>query len=64
MGSAIVRALPALSPFRGQRVELIALCEAQRSSRVAPAAGSLRGQIDIKDDFDAPLPDNIRAPPR
>ncbi|KYF56458.1 hypothetical protein BE08_39205 [Sorangium cellulosum] len=57
---AIVRALPALSPFRGQRVELIALGEAQRAARVAPVAGSLRGQIDINDDFDAPLPDNIR----
>ncbi|WP_433937178.1 prevent-host-death protein [Sorangium cellulosum] len=57
---AIVRALPALSPLRGQRVELIALGEAQPPARIAPVAGSLRGQIEVKDDFDAPLPDDIR----
>ncbi|WP_437683311.1 type II toxin-antitoxin system prevent-host-death family antitoxin [Sorangium sp. So ce131] len=57
---AIVRALPALSPLRGQRIELIALGEAQPPIRVAPVAGGLLGQINMKDDFDAPLPDDIR----
>lgn len=54
----VVRALTALSPLRGhQRVELIALGEAQPSAPVAPVAGGLRGRIQLKDDFDAPLPD-------
>ncbi|KYG04058.1 hypothetical protein BE21_48730 [Sorangium cellulosum] len=57
---AIVSALPALSPLHGQRVELIALGEAQPPARVAPVAGSFRGQIEMKDDFDAPLPEDIR----
>ncbi|WP_437663727.1 hypothetical protein [Sorangium sp. So ce1182] len=56
----VVRALPALSPLRGQRVELIALGEAQPPARVAPVAGGLLGQIEIKEDFDAPLPDDVR----
>jgi hypothetical protein len=55
----VVRALPALSPLRGQRVELIALGEAQPAGPVAPVAGGLLGQINIKDDFDAPLPDDV-----
>ncbi|AGP37230.1 hypothetical protein BE04_46395 [Sorangium cellulosum] len=57
---AIVGALPALSPLRGQRVELIALGEAPPPARVAPVAGGLHGQIEMKDDFDAPLPEDIR----
>jgi hypothetical protein len=56
----VVHALPALSPLRGQRVELIALGEAQPPSRVAPVAGGLLGQIKLKDNFDAPLPDDVR----
>ncbi|WP_437860073.1 hypothetical protein [Sorangium sp. So ce363] len=58
---SVVRALPALSPLRGQRVELIALGEAQPPSPVAPVAGGLLGQIKLKEDFDAPLPDDVRS---
>lgn len=57
---AVVRALPALSPLRGQRVEIIALGEAQPQASLAPVAGGLRGRIQLKDDFDAPLPDDVR----
>lgn len=56
----VVRALPALSPLRGQRVEIIALGETQPEASVAPVAGGLRGRIQLKDDFDAPLPDDVR----
>ena len=56
----VVRALPALSPLRGQRIELIALGEAQPPAPVAPVAGGLRGRIQLKDDFDASLPDDVR----
>ncbi|WP_437983933.1 hypothetical protein [Sorangium sp. So ce117] len=57
---SVVRALPGLSPLRGQRVELIALGEAQPPSPAAPVAGGLLGQIKLKEDFDAPLPDDVR----
>ncbi|WP_437616776.1 hypothetical protein WMF20_22875 [Sorangium sp. So ce834] len=56
----IVSALPALSPFRGQRIELIALGGAQPPAELAPIAGGLLGQIEMKDDFDASLPADIR----
>jgi hypothetical protein len=56
----VIHAVPALSPLRGQRVELIALGEAQPLGPTAPVAGGLLGQIQLKDDFDAPLPDDIR----
>jgi hypothetical protein len=56
----VVRALPALSPLRGQRVEIIALGEAQPPAPVAPVPGGMRGRIHLKDDFDAPLPDDVQ----
>lgn len=57
---ALVRALPALAALLGQDIELIALGEEPRPSRRAPVPGALTGQIALKDDFDAPLPDDIR----
>ncbi|WP_437493489.1 hypothetical protein WME75_20675 [Sorangium sp. So ce1014] len=41
-------------------MEQTALGEAQPPARVAPVAGGLLGQIKIKDDFDAPIPDDVR----
>ena len=57
---AVVRVLPALSSLLGQHVELIALGEEERPARRAPTPGALAGKIALKEDFDAPLPDDIR----
>lgn len=56
----IVRALPALAALRGQNIELIALGEDPKTPRKTPTAGALAGKVWLKDDFDAPLPDDIR----
>jgi hypothetical protein len=57
---AVVRVLPALSALLGQHIELIALGEERQPSRRAPVPGALAGKIALKEDFDAPLPDDIR----
>ena len=57
---AVVRVLPGLSALVGQRIELIALGEERPPSRRAPVPGALAGKIALKEDFDAPLPDDIR----
>ena len=57
---AVVRVLPALSALLGQRIELIALGEERRPTHRLPTPGTLAGQIGLKEDFDAPLPDDVR----
>jgi hypothetical protein len=52
--------IPELLPFVGRTVEVIILHEAPAGAaetpRRAPRLGTLRGQVDVPDDFDAPLP--------
>lgn len=59
---ALVRALPALEGLLGQHIELIALGEEEeaRPSRRAPVPGALAGKIGLKENFDAPLPDDLQ----
>ena len=60
---ALVRALPALEALLGQHIELIALGEKEeeaRPSRRAPVPGALAGKIALKENVDAPLPDDIQ----
>jgi|GEM_PF-6806939 len=44
----------------GQHVEIIALGEETTPSRKVSTPGILAGQIALKNDFDAPLPDDMR----
>jgi hypothetical protein len=61
-------ALPDLSAFEGKHVEVIVI-EEQPGRADAPAAtdkptrrfGTLAGQLQIADDFDAPLPADVQA---
>ncbi|HRI68662.1 MAG TPA: hypothetical protein PK156_30750 [Polyangium sp.] len=59
---AVVQLIPGLTAMLGQRVELIALSPSQEVKHIRrlPVPGVLAGQIILKDDFDAPLPDDIR----
>lgn len=57
---AVVQALPALAALRGQRIELIALGEEEKKAKKLPVAGALAGKLALKENFDAPLPDDIR----
>lgn len=57
---AVVQALPALSVLRGQRIELIALGEETEAGPRMPIPGLLAGKLVLKENFDAPLPDDIR----
>ena len=60
VNDAVVRALPGLSALRGQHVELIALGEESRPARRAPVPGALAGKIALAENFDEPLPDDVR----
>jgi hypothetical protein len=57
---AVVQVLPALAALHGQHIELIALGEEPKLERKLPIPGALAGKIALKDNFDAPLPDDIR----
>lgn len=61
VGDELLEALPGLKAFRGRRVEVVVLEEPEpaRVSAVAPW-GFLAGAMRLKDDFDAPLPDEIQ----
>ena len=58
--AAVVQLIPGLSALLGQKVELIALGEEGKPARKFPTPGALAGKIALKDDFDAPLPDDMR----
>jgi len=58
--AAVVELIPGLSAMLGQQVELIALGQDSKQRRKVPTPGILAGKIALKDDFDAPLPDDIR----
>lgn len=58
--AAVVQLIPGLSSLLGQNVELIALGEETKPARKVPIPGILAGSIALKDDFDAPLPDDMR----
>lgn len=57
---AVVQVLPALAVLRGQRVEIIALGEELKHARKLPVPGILAGQLALKENFDDPLPDDLR----
>ena len=58
--AAVVELIPGLSVLLGQQVELIALGEEPKPARKIPTPGILAGKIALKDDFDAPLPEDLR----
>lgn len=60
VNTAIVQLIPELSPMLGQTVELIALNQEVKEQVNVPTPGILAGQIRLADDFDAPLPDELR----
>ena len=58
--AAIVQIIPELSTMLGQQVELIALSQENKQQVKVPTPGILAGKIRLRDDFDAPLPDDMR----
>lgn len=58
--AAVVQIIPELSRMLGQSVELIALSREVKQQVNVPIPGILAGQIRLADDFDAPLPDELR----
>lgn len=58
--AALVQIIPELSTMLGQQVELIALSQETKPNIKVPTPGILAGKIRLKDDFDAPLPDDLR----
>ncbi len=58
--AALVQIIPELSTMLGQQVELIALSQETKPYIKVPTPGILAGKIRLKDDFDAPLPDDLR----
>lgn len=57
---AVVQVLPALAALRGQHIELIALGEESKPARKLPTPGILAGRLALKENFDDPLPDDLR----
>jgi hypothetical protein len=55
--------IPELLPFVGRTVEVIIVEEAPAGAAETPPRvprlGTLRGQVDVPDDFDAPLPEEV-----
>jgi hypothetical protein len=52
--------LPDLSAFEGKRVEVIVVEDEPLHAPAARVLGSLRGQLDVPADFDAPLPADVQ----
>ncbi|MBK9265745.1 MAG: hypothetical protein IPM54_38905 [Polyangiaceae bacterium] len=55
--------IPELLPLMGHEIEVIIVDEepasAQSTTLRKPQLGTLRGLVDIPDDFDAPLPEDV-----
>ena len=55
--------IPELLPLIGRTVEVIIVEEAPSAAEAAPPPaprlGTLRGLVDVPDDFDAPLPEDV-----
>ena len=55
--------IPELLPLIGRTVEVIIVEDAPNAAEAAapaaPRLGTLRGLVDVPDDFDAPLPEDV-----
>lgn len=60
VNTAIAQVNPELSPKLGQHVERVAYSHEATPPIKIPTPGILAGKIRLKDDFDAPLPDDLR----
>lgn len=60
VGEDLLQALPGLNAFRGRRVEVVVLEEPEPPRVPATAPwGFLQGKMRLREDFDAPLPDEM-----